>query len=259
MIGMMTGTWQRPGRPGRVSPISPSLMAVVEAALSRAWRELLEDVAAGAFSLCSATEDEITEQLQLILGELQAAQPEQVEGFSQFSLSRDGKVRNCDGQRLDLQPDLAFYPLRGSITTTNSMYAAIFAECKPVDSGHPVGDTYYKEGLARFIRGDYAWAVDRALMVGYVRNRCWLPDGLLVGTEEERASGAYRFRGVITELLPTLLGDRVFQSNHERSCQLALQPAGPIAVHHLWLHPRSPCEEKRCKGVLSAKGARGKA
>jgi hypothetical protein len=178
MSGLMTGSWQRPGPPQAVSAIPEFLMMLVERALSHAWQVLLRDVAAGKFSLCSAKEDEITEQMQVILGELHAAEPEPVAGFSQLSLGRDGKVRSYDGRSLDLQPDLTFYPLRGSIPTINTAFAAIFVECKPVDSNHPVGSAYCEAGLARYIRGDYAWAVDRALMVGYVRNRCWLPSGL---------------------------------------------------------------------------------
>ena len=198
MSGLMTGRWQRPGPRIESSPIPLSLMIVVENALSYAWRVLLSDVADGKFSLCSAKEDEITEQIQVILGELHAAEPAPVEGFSQLSLGRDGKVRSYDGRRLDLQPDLTFYPLRGSIPTTNTIFAGIFVECKPVDSNHPVSGAYCKEGLARFIRGDYAWAVDRALMVGYVRNRCWLPSGLLVCIKGAAAQ-EYGFSGTIEE------------------------------------------------------------
>jgi hypothetical protein len=221
-------------------------MIVVENALSWAWRVLLSDVADGNFSLCSAEEDEITEQIQVILGELHAAEPAPVEGFSQLSLGRDGKVRSCDGRRLDLQPDLTFYPLRGSISTTNTIFAGIFVECKPVDSKHPIGSAYCKEGLARFIRGDYAWAVDRALMVGYVRNRCWLPSGLLACTTGAAAQ-EYGFSGGIEEVANTCFGEKVFRSVHWRSCARIERPLEPIALDHLWLYPSSPCEATRCR------------
>jgi hypothetical protein len=244
MNGLLTGQWQRPGPPERVSPIPRSLMIVVENALSLAWRVLLRDVDAGRFSLCSAKEDEITEQLQVILGELHAADPEQIAGFSQFSLARDGKLRGCDGEHMDRQPDLTFSPLRGRIPTTNMAFAAIFVECKPVGAKHPVGSTYCAKGLIRFVRGDYAWAVDRALMVGYVRNRCWLPDGLASSVAAEE----YRCLSGVKEALQTALGDKVFQSGHGRSCSLADGLPEPITLDHLWLYPDSPCEESRCQG-----------
>lgn len=248
MSGLMTGTWQRPGPQDQVSPVALSLLIVVENALSFAWRVLLSDVADGKFSLCSAKEDEITEQIQRILGELHAAEPMPIEGFSQFSLGRDGKVRSYDGRRLDLQPDLTFYPLRGSIPTTNTIDAGIFVECKPVDSNHPVGSAYCKEGLARFIRGDYAWSVDRAVMVGYIRNHCWLPSGLLA-CATGAAAQEYGFSGGIEEAAVTGLGDKVFRSVHKRSFSLVERPAEPIALDHLWLYPSSPCEATRCRGA----------
>ncbi|CRI65915.1 putative Predicted protein [Thiocapsa sp. KS1] len=248
MSGLMTGRWQRPGLQDRINPVPNSLMVVVENALSYAWRVLLCDVADGKFSLCSAKEDEITEQIQVILGELHAAEPEPVEGFSQLSLGRDGKVRSYDGRRLDLQPDLTFYPLRGNIPTTNTIFAGIFIECKPVDSNHPVSGAYCREGLARFIRGDYAWAVDRALMVAYVRNRCWLPSGLLACIKGA-AAHEYGFSGTIEEAPKTCIGDKVFRSVHSRSFPLSGRPVEPIALDHLWLYPSCPCENRRCRGT----------
>jgi hypothetical protein len=249
MSGLMTGSWQRPGPPDRTSPIPVSLMVVVENALSCAWQVLLDQIANGKFALCSAKEDEITEQIQLILGELHAAEPTPVAGLSEFSLSsRDAKVRNFDGRLLDLQPDLTFYPLRGSIQATNTLFAGIFVECKPVDSKHPVGTAYCREGLARFIRGDYAWAVNRALMVGYVRNHCRLPGGLLVHIEGAAAQ-QYGFSGAIVEAPGTCHGAKVFRSVHRRTFALASNPVEPITLDHLWLYPVSPCETSSCRGT----------
>ncbi|MDP2834510.1 MAG: hypothetical protein Q8Q28_14675 [Pseudomonadota bacterium] len=249
MSGLMTGRWTRPAPPSRPSAIAPALLAVVENALSEAWRALLDEVANGHFSICGAHEDTITEKLQIILGELHAADPEVVPGYSEFSIgSRDSKLRSHDGEHLDRQPDLTFYPLRGSIRTTNSLLAGIFVECKPIDSDHPIPSAYCKEGLIRFIRGDYAWAVDHALMVGYVRNRCWLPEGLAACKAMQ-----YRFLESPIALAPTTSGDAVYQSRHERTFTFSspLEPAGPITLHHLWLYPASICETSRCRGGIS--------
>lgn len=254
MSGLMTGRWTRPAPPSRPSAIAPALLAVMENALSEAWRALLVEVANGNFSICGAHEDTITEKLQIILGELHATDPEVVPGYSEFSIgSRDSKLRSHDGEHLDRQPDLTFYPLRGSIRTTNSLLAGIFVECKPIDSDHPIPSTYCKDGLIRFIRGDYAWAVDHALMVGYVRNRCWLPDGLVHCREKDVSARKYRFLGNLIALAPTSSGDAVYQSTHERTFPLSLpaEPAGPITLHHLWLYPASICETSRCRGGIS--------
>ena len=118
------------------------LFVVVQNTLSTAWRILLEAVKAGEFSICAATEDEITERLHLILGELHAAGDDAVRGLSQFETStREGNLRNFNGNHLDRQPDLTFRPLRGHIQTINTVPTAIFIECKPIDSAHPVAST----------------------------------------------------------------------------------------------------------------------
>jgi hypothetical protein len=251
MTGLMTGRgrWLEP--PKQVSAIMPSLMRVVENALSWAWRELLSDVAKGAFSICGAKEDEITTYLYGILCRMYARDPNTVPGLASFETPvREGNVANHDGAHPDRQPDLTFRPLRGHIPTVDASLAGIFVECKPVDADHSVTGAYCGKGLIRFVQGDYAWAVDRALMVGYVRNRCKLPEGLrpCFGNGPQRVD--YRPLGEIEEVAETSEGDRVFQTIHSRTFLLGTGPAGPIILDHLWLYSASPCEPSRCQGML---------
>jgi hypothetical protein len=130
-------------------------------------------------------------------------------------------MRNFDGRHLDKQPDLTFRPMSGHIQTTNTVPTAIFIECKPIDSPHPLPSTYCRAGLIRFVNGDYAWAVDRAMMVGYVRNICVLPGGLLTCLGDARLASELALKGVLETLSPTASGDTVCQSTHEREFCLA--------------------------------------
>jgi hypothetical protein len=231
--------------------IPVSLLIVVQNTLSTAWQVLLRAVEAGEFSICAATEDQITERLHLILGELHTAGDNAVRGLSQFETSiREGNVRSFDGQHLDCQPDLTFRPLRGHIETGNTVPTAIFIECKPIDRAHPVVSTYCRAGLARFVKGDYAWAVDRAMMLAYVRNVCTLPEGLSCLENAELAMDM-NLQGRLETISPTINGDIVCQSRHDRSFCLSdgCNPVGLITVHHLWLHPSDACETTRCKGM----------
>ncbi len=228
------------------------LFVVVQNTLSTAWRILLEAVKAGEFSICAATEDEITERLHLILGELHAAGDDAVRGLSQFETStREGNLRNFNGNHLDRQPDLTFRPLRGHIQTINTVPTAIFIECKPIDSAHPVASTYCRSGLIRFVNGDYAWAVDRAMMLAYVRNVCTLPDGLSSRLASPGLAVDMNLQGSLETISPTATGDAVCQSKHDRSFCLpgACKPVGLITVHHLWLYPTRACETSKCKGM----------
>ena len=66
----------------------------------------------------------------------------------------------------DKDPDL-WFRLRSDEepTTVLSTHDGLFVECKPVDNSHPVRSDYCDKGLLRFIVGDYAWAMQDALMV----------------------------------------------------------------------------------------------
>ncbi len=69
-------------------------------------------------------------------------------------------------------PDLVFFLNRDSLPILVS-HDALAVECKPVDENHPVGEFYCEKGLKRFVIGDYAWPMQEAMMVGYVRDdRC---------------------------------------------------------------------------------------
>lgn len=251
MSGLMTQA-RRPAAGGKVAAIPPSLMIVVQNLMSMAWRSLLQEVREGDFSICESTEDQITGRLHMILGELDAAGDSAVLGLSKLqSPVREGNVRNYDGAHLDKQPDLAFRPIRDLISCGNTVPLAIFIECKPIDAKHPVPSTYCRAGLIRFVNGDYAWGVDRAMMIGYVRNICTLPGGLSTALADPTLSREMALSGKLESQPNTDSGDTVCQSSHNRKFQLPgmASAVGKIVVNHLWLNPTEPCEQTRCRDL----------
>ncbi len=252
MSGLMTQALRRSTAGIHVAAIPPSLMVVVQNVISTAWRILLEEVAQGSFSICKSTEDQITERLYMILGELDAAGDSAVSGLSQLQCPvREGNVRNHDGAHVDRQPDLAFRPIRNLISCGNTVPTAIFIECKPIDSKHPVPSIYCLEGLIRFVNGAYAWGVDRAMMVGYVRNVCTLPGGLATAFVDSELSQRMALVGNLQVQPNTASGDTVCQSTHSRQFQLPdmTRLAGQIVINHLWLRPPEPCELTHCRDL----------
>lgn len=250
MSGLMTQALRRPTAGGKVAAIPLFLMIVVQNAMSTAWRILLEKIGEGDFSICNSTEDQITERLHMILGELEAAGDSVVPGLSLLQTPvREGNVRNHDGAHLDKQPDLAFRPIRNLISCGNTVTLAIFIECKPIDARHSLPRTYCRDGLIRFVNGDYAWGVDRAMMIGYVRNICTLPGGLSTALADPALSREMELAGTPEGLPNTASGDTVCQSTHDRKFQLPgmVSPVGQIVVNHLWLNPTEPCEQTRCR------------
>ncbi len=253
MSGLMTHALRRPTAGGKMTAIPLSLVIVVQNVMSTAWHSLLQEVREGDFSICDSTEDQITERLHMILGELDAAGDSLVSGWSQLQTPvREGNVRNYNGTHPDKQPDFAFRPIRHLISCGNTVTTAIFIECKPIDARHPIPSVYCRDGLIRFVNGDYAWGVDRAMMVGYVRNVCSLPGGLSTALADPALSRQMALSGKLDSLPNTVLGDVVSQSSHNRKFQLTgiASPIGQIVVNHLWLHPTEPCEQTRCRDIL---------
>jgi hypothetical protein len=252
MSGLMTQALRRSTAGMRVASIPSSLMVVVQNVMSTAWRFLLQEVEQGSFSICKSTEDQITERLHMILGALDAEGESAVAGLSQLQCPiREGNVRNYDGTKLDKQADLTFRPIRNLVHCGNTIPTAIFIECKPIDAKHPVPSIYCRDGLVRFVNGDYAWGVDRAIMVGYVRNVCALPGGLSTALVDFTLSRQMQLVGKLQVLPNTISGDTVCQSMHGRQFQLPgmTTPVGQIVVHHLWLKPTQPCDLTKCRNL----------
>ncbi len=243
MRGLMTG---RRADVDELCKIPMTFMITVQNALAHAWRRLLEEDGEGSFTICGQEEDTITERLYMILDDIYSNEPDIIHGLSAFQTPvREGNLANRVGNKRDCQPDLAFRPLRGQLKTRSTTMAAIFVECKPIDSAHPIGSTYCKEGICRFTREDYAWAVDRAIMLGYVRNICALPHGLTCILHSESGRKKYSVEKELTLQGTTMHGDMVYCSTHQRNQNSAT--AQPITLHHLWLEPENPCEITRCR------------
>jgi hypothetical protein len=150
-------------------PIPLSVSLVVENAICASWHLLRTQPRAG-FVLLTATENDITNALKVALLD-RVFNKGIVDGFDRevfASITRDPKVENYDKSNCEKMPDLVIGLVNRPSGVINSQ-DGLFIECKPVDVDHSVGKHYCDRGLIRFIRGDYAWAMTSALMVGYSR------------------------------------------------------------------------------------------
>lgn len=245
MIGLMTGSIKKPYD---VVEIPESLIRIVADALSVAWRILLEQQ--DHASLSGYGEDEITEKLYMILSEIDDDPIEELRELALLqSPVREGNIRNYDNTHPDKQPDLTWRPVKGLLGKVgNTATAGIFVECKPIDRAHPVGSTYCKNGLIRFVNGDYSWRVNRAMMVGYVRNFSKLPGVLQTSLEKPEIETLLGYRGPLNNEKNTIKGDAVWSSLHKRTFKINSQPVGNIQVDHLWLYPLEPFEASKGRG-----------
>ena len=149
----------------------PTIDSAVFVVVHNAVRHAFALLRTKQFPLRTAREDQITQQLQWIL-EDRLRQTGEVPGFDERVFRRVWRapeVTNFDGKHPAKKPDLVFELARDE-TLVLSTQDALFVECKLVGTTHPVGSVYCDTGISRFVDGDYAWAMQEAMMLGYARS-----------------------------------------------------------------------------------------
>lgn len=218
--------------------LPPGIKSLILNALRTAWARLLEEEPG---LTTDSDETEITFCLQEILNELRNEPTKGVAGFSASlfeTVTREGAEVNFSGDSVQKQPDLMIR-LRQLHPGApgSSRWAAVF-ECKIVDRSHPVR-LYCREGVSRFVEGDYAWAMPSAMMVAYARDSETVEGSLTPYLAKHQESGSDPFA---TRNLPTrrleLSGAEpwVYASSHDRRWKHTNGALpGPIEILHLWL------------------------
>lgn len=210
-------------------PIQQRTILLICKVIRKAW-ELLVATPPTGFVLHAADEDTITQLLAEII-ENRLRKNGEVGGFDKVQFGkviREPKITNYNKEHPDKMPDI-FFDLKREEVPIISDQDGLFVECKPVDTEHPVFSCYCQKGLIRFVNGDYAWAMQDALMVGYV-------------------SGNYSFEKLASVLSKEESADlktvdhfprqpSMYRSNHERDF-MWLDGRGQacrISVSHFWL------------------------
>jgi hypothetical protein len=216
-------------------------LLIVHAAIELGLR-LLHDLPLSGFSLSTADEDTITLQLHLVIAN-RLYKSKEVPGFNKRvfgKVVRDPKMTNVDGKHPDKMPDLVFFLNRDSLPVLAS-HDALVVECKPVDKNHPAGGDYCDKGLRRFIVGDYAWPMQEALMVGYVRDaRCIATNLLPAMTKRQKDLAVIDGLKPVGKLCASGTNDCLHVSVHSRGFSWPDNRghACNIKIFHSW-HPCS--------------------
>lgn len=220
-------------------PLSLRSHLVVEAAICVAW-ELMTNHGRKDFDLLTADEDTVTLELYERLYD-EVFTKGMVAGFDSevfASVHREPKVRNFNRLKPDKMPDLLVEFIDRPAGVMNSQYG-LFIECKPVDRKHPAGSAYCDEGLIRFVRGDYAWAMQSAMMVGYAREGYSLVPKLseaLISNRKEPIPTSSELESCPCTRA-TAFAEQVAISKHQRTFNYIENnsTAGIIVIRHLWL------------------------
>lgn len=219
-------------------PIPLALSLVVEEAVRVAWQRLRSRTPS-RINLATADEDEVTHDLYEILYDEVFAQG-LVDGFDceRFTVvTREAKVCNFDGTMLDKMPDLLIgLAAREEIFRLSQDW--LYVECKPVDATHTVGVHYGAKGIARFVRGEYAWAMPDALMIGYVATGYSLDPKLAETLTDRHQEFAVMDGPKACARSPASSVSPAVQVTRHRRTFTYLEtglPAPPIRLRHLWL------------------------
>ncbi|MFZ0928655.1 MAG: hypothetical protein WAN11_08640 [Syntrophobacteraceae bacterium] len=151
--------------------IDQRIVLLICKVIKKAW-QLLKEKPPSDFHTQSADEDKITQILVEII-ENRLRKSGDVEGFNCAlfgKVIREPKITNFDKAHPDKMPDILFDLRRDKLPIVSDQ-DGLFVECKPIDPQHPILSHYCNKGLVRFVNGDYAWAMQDALMVGYVKGR----------------------------------------------------------------------------------------
>lgn len=240
-----TGFFTLGVRPEQYDLPHPPLGLPVILFLRRVLLRAFEKLRDRDFPLATEREDRVTEQLFNVL-ENDLRQTGEIVGFNAASYERvvrHAEVTNYNGQKLAKTPDLSF-KLRHAGAEPRpvvSSHDALFVECKPVDANHAAGVAYCDDGLIRFVNGDYAWAMQDAMMLGYVRNGRTIAKHL---TPAMAVSNRKASLGIVGELqlCPGLAAaacaeaEAVHATRHRRGFRWpdGKGPATDITVYHLW-------------------------
>ena len=192
----------------------------IEAAIRAAWEQLLRSTSAEI--LKEADEKFVTIELVRVLEDIRlegTCPPFDEEHFGR--VGRGEEFLNYNGKAVEKRPDLAFElkARRPGVRTSLSFYDRLFAECKVLNQkGADIGE-YANNGVKRFLRGDYAWAMPHCLMLGYIRTSQSLPNALNNHFRRNRGANMEKFALVSLSTQCRCSGQepRVYQTTHGRN------------------------------------------
>jgi hypothetical protein len=212
---------------------------VAHAALVRAFELLREE----GYPLASALENDITERLEDKL-ENRLRHTGEVPGFDYLHfgrVTRANELPNYDRTKKSKKPDLVIGLRREGRLDILQTHDALFAECKPVDKAHRLASAYCAldrdcTGIERFIIGDYAWTMEEALMIGFVRGyriKPHLAAALQSSTCHEKLGFPSKVRSVPGSK-PSEKSEALHITKHQRRFNWVNRRATPINLYHSW-------------------------
>jgi hypothetical protein len=212
-----------------LAPLHDFHLTSIAEMLAQAWCDLQTTQ---PLSLKTCDEPEITSLMEIRLNNLLGEYPSWA--ILVHQVARDKGTVSFDGTHLEMKPDLSIF-----LTNRNRNYPLV-VECKLIEpsSGKTAG-SYCKDGLVRFVLGEYAWAMREAFMLAYVRDGSSILSSLipLLLRSQKGEPDPYCTEGEPeSKSHPTL---DLARTRHGRAFNYLGGPPGSfpgaIALWHLWV------------------------
>ncbi|WP_434704622.1 hypothetical protein J3P85_01235 [Pseudomonas sp. Z1-12] len=215
-----------------LDPIANIHLDIIFETLSRVWDQLKFEKNQ---ILAHGSETEINAIMESRLNNLCTIDP----FWSQLvtSVVRGKESLSYDGSHLEKRPDLSIF-----LTGKHPSFP-IVVECKIIDSTSGKGvDLYCKNGISRFVVGEYAWANREAVLIAYTRDSSTIDEHLtqILESGTQRKPDPWQTHRLPAR--PTTFRSAVSSSHHSRnfiySKSISVTPPGAIALWHLWLNSK---------------------
>ncbi|WP_233840961.1 hypothetical protein [Dyella sp. 2HG41-7] len=216
--------------------LSSNILAVVGKALYQAWELICAEPQKhlAPSKPGNPEEDRYTDALcEILLYWLKSQSP--VDGFTADvfeNVGRGENLSNYNAENINKQPDLVIRLANPPLIQARR-YVGIFAETKIVSAKKQLSH-YTADGMARFIRGDYAWAMQDGVMLAYQREPHRSLSTLDTKLKKEAALLTTQQQGscLMTSGIPAQIGAL---STHERQwLYTAGGKPGAVRIWHLW-------------------------
>lgn len=149
-------------------------------------------------------------------------------------VARGKESINFDGSHLEKRPDLSIY------LSDRTRRFPFVVETKILDApnGRKVA-SYCKDGLLRFVKGEYAWGSQEAMMIGYIRDGSSIKSELKKFLMKDMNLKSPKFRVKKLPIHTRPGGWDFAYTQHDRAFvynnQTPPNSPGLISVWHLWL------------------------
>jgi len=210
-----------------LAPIGDDVLAIIIEAIANAWECLKQDY---AHVLDQDGEAKIS---ALLVSRLNGSLGEDGNPLRLFvsSVARGSETISFNGAKIEARPDLLF-----TLTKLDPRFQ-LMGECKIIDKKKRTPDLYRKNGITRFVDGDYAWASREGIMVAYVRCDAKLDKDLLSSLQKHHAMNCIA-KTLCSDVKLPIKPDALGISTHGRKfayVHTTSEKPGQIELWHLWL------------------------